>query len=178
LRERTPGWRRRLDGASGFLSLFDRDSGKGLGITLFESEQAITDAGPVFEQMGEEVPEALRGRRVSVDVYEVVIREGGPGAQAVRVSDFEGPPERMDEGLRHAQESVLPNARELPGWNGCLVLADRSSGRVKSLTFWESAEAMRASEKDANRLRQDSAAGAGETITGVERYEVGYADDR
>jgi hypothetical protein len=43
-----------------------------LFITFFDSREAIDAAEARFEQMGDEIPEEIRGRRVSVDVYEVL----------------------------------------------------------------------------------------------------------
>jgi hypothetical protein len=40
--------------------------------SFFESRGELDAAEPRFEQMGDEIPEDLRGRRVAVDVYEVV----------------------------------------------------------------------------------------------------------
>jgi hypothetical protein len=41
------------------------------------------------------------------------------------------------------------------------------------ITFWESEEALRATEEGANRLREESAEAGGGTVAGVQRYEVG-----
>lgn len=160
----------------GFLMLIDRERGTALGIALFETEAALRDSEAAFERMGDEIPEELRGRRTSVDVYEVLFLEGGQGARAARVSSLEGPPERIDEGRRRAEEDILPRARQIPGWVGVLSLGDRSTGRAKLVTLWESVDALHASEEQADRLRKESAEGAGETITGVERYEVAVAE--
>ena len=54
-----------------------------------------------------------------------------------------------------------------------IALAGRTSGKTLGITFWESEEAMRASEEAADRLREESAEAGGGTIAGVERYEVG-----
>src|SRR5215217_6583705 len=89
-----------------------------------------------------------------------------------RVSTLEGPPELMDEGLRQVREVVLPGARQIDGFKGMIALGDRQSGKTLGITFWESEEAMRASEEAANRLREESAEAGGDTIAGVERYEV------
>ena len=91
-----------------------------------------------------------------------------------RVSTFEGPPEQLDELLRHAREQVLPGARQEEGFKGMIALGDRQSGKTLGITFWESEEAMRASEEDADRLREESAEASGGQISGVERYEVGF----
>ena len=90
-----------------------------------------------------------------------------------RVSILEGPPELIDEGLRQARDVVLPRGRLMDGFKGMIALVDRHSGKTLGITFWESEEAMRASEEVANRLREESAEAGSDTIAGVERYEVG-----
>ena len=90
-----------------------------------------------------------------------------------RVSTLEGPPELIDEGLRQVREVVLPAARQMEGFKGMIALGDRQSGKTLGITFWESEEAMRASEEAAGRLREESAEAGRDTIAGVERYEVG-----
>jgi heme-degrading monooxygenase HmoA len=91
-----------------------------------------------------------------------------------RMSIFEGPPEKIDESLRQAREVVLPQAREGdPGFEGIIALTDRQSGKMVGITFWESEEAMRATEEGADQLREESAEAGGGKIAGVERYEVG-----
>jgi heme-degrading monooxygenase HmoA len=86
-----------------------------------------------------------------------------------RVSTFEGSPGQVDDLTRFAREQVLPAIERLDGFSGILGLADRQSGKVVAVTLWESEEA-------ANRLRDESAGVADETITGVERYEVTFAE--
>ena len=93
-----------------------------------------------------------------------------------RVSTFEGAPEQVDELTRYAREQVLPALEELEGFSGILGLADRQSGKVLAVTLWESEQAVRASEEAANQLRDESAETASETIAGVERYEVTFAE--
>jgi len=46
----------------------------------------------------------------------------------------------------------------------------RSAGLT--LTFWESEEALSESEEAANRIRGEAAKAGGDTVTGVESYEV------
>src|ERR687895_1545666 len=90
-----------------------------------------------------------------------------------RVSIFEGSPDQIDEMLRQAQEQVLPSARQMDGFKGLIALGDRQSGKTLGITFWESEEAMRASEEAANRMRSETAEASREQIASVERYEVG-----
>ena len=69
---------RRLDsgqtppGMKGYLYLADPDSRRGVFITFFDRREDIEAAESAFEQMGDEIPEDVRGRRTSRDYYEVL----------------------------------------------------------------------------------------------------------
>jgi len=65
--------------ALGMYMLIDRATGKAAGISIFETEEAIRKAEPAFTRMGDEIPEELRGKRLSVDTYEVAIHEVNAG---------------------------------------------------------------------------------------------------
>ena len=161
--------------AQGGLMLVERERGRALGITFFRSEEQIREAADAFDRMGDDFPEQMRGRRTSVETYEVLHSEGGEGAKAARVSLLEGSSDRIDEGARGTEEEILPQVRQLAGFKGALTLVDRERGRTKIITLWESDQALRSSEEQANQLRQRAAEGAAARIVGVERYEVGVA---
>jgi hypothetical protein len=164
--------------ALGMYMLVDRAGGKAAGISIFESEEAIRRAEPVFTRMGDEIPEELRGKRVSVDTYEVAIHEVNDGAAAARVSTFAGDPATFDDDIRHAVEEVLPEVRAIDGWKGVVVLVDRDAGIQKTITLWENVEALTASERQADALRARAAEQAHGRIVSVERFEVPFAFDR
>lgn len=163
--------RQELPDAKRFLMLVDREHGTSLGITFFESQDAIRRAEPTFERMGDEIPEAKRGRRTSVEVYEVTLEDVAEGAKAARVSSLQGSPGAVDEGIRFLKEQILPEAGDITGWRGVIALADRGTGRTKTITFWDGEESLRASEERADQLRSQAAKTLGK-ITGVDRYEV------
>ncbi len=89
-----------------------------------------------------------------------------------RVSRFEGSPEGMDEALRHVREHVLPQLQRQDGSKGLIALGDRQSGTVLGVTVWESEQAMRASEQEADKLREESAEASNQMVADVERYEL------
>jgi hypothetical protein len=167
-----------VPGALAMLMLVDRSAGRMLGVSLFENEQAIAAAEPTFEQMGDEIPEELRGRRISVDRFEVAIHEVAEEATAARLSTLDGSPGVVDELVHYAESTILPEARELEGWKGVIALVNRSTGECKLITLWESQQALRASEEAANDLRRRSADHVGDTIVDVQRYEVPMMYDR
>jgi hypothetical protein len=161
-----------IPGAKRFMMLLDREAGSSLGITFFENEDAIRAAEPIFEKMGDEIPEELRGRRRSVETFEVAIDEIADGARAARLSAIEGPPAGIEAGITLIKEQIIPEASDLTGWRGILTLVNRTTGDTKTITFWDGPESLRASEARANELRARAAEAMGDTIAGVSRYEV------
>jgi len=165
-----------VPGAKGFIGLMDRERGTSVSITFFDSEEAIRDSEQAFEDMARQFPEKMRGRRASVDAYEVTVFEGDvERAKAARVSSFDGSPDRIDESVGKIREETLPKLRQVKGNVGLIGLADRNSGRVVGITFWESGDALSQSEEAANRLREQAAEGGGQRVAGVDRYEVAIA---
>jgi heme-degrading monooxygenase HmoA len=90
-----------------------------------------------------------------------------------RMSTLEGLPDEMDEGLRQVKAHVLPLLQQQDGFKGFIALGDRQSGELIGITFWESEQAMQASEEVGERTRRDAAEATSDTIEDVERYEVG-----
>jgi hypothetical protein len=91
-----------------------------------------------------------------------------------RMSFFEGPPHMIDEGVRQAREVVLPQIKQIdPAFKGIIALTDRQARKMVWITFWESEEAMGASEEVVNRLSQQTVDVAGGMVAGVQSYEVG-----
>jgi hypothetical protein len=63
-----------LEAVKGMLMLVDRQSGKGLGITLYESEEAMRRGDEALNEM---TPPGAAGRRTSVEFYEVPVQRMG-----------------------------------------------------------------------------------------------------
>jgi heme-degrading monooxygenase HmoA len=89
-----------------------------------------------------------------------------------RVNRFQDRPEAIEDAERLVVDKILPQLQTVPGFAGVLSLIDRTSGESLGITFWETEEAMHASEAEASRLRRDISDGAGSEIRTVDRYEV------
>jgi hypothetical protein len=157
------------------LILLDRQAGTSLGITFFDTEEALRAAEPAFERMGDEIPEETRGRRTSVEIYEIAIDEIADGARAARMSSLEGAPEGIDEGIGFITKQIVPAVADISGWRGIIALVDRTTGKTKTITLWDSPESLAASEERANTLRSEAAAALNEQIVGIDRYEVAFS---
>ncbi len=89
-----------------------------------------------------------------------------------RVTTLEGPPDRMDDAARHVQEQVVPQLQQMDGFKGFVALGDRQRGKLLGVAFWESEEALRATEEAVSGIRSGAAEATGGSVSGVEQYEV------
>ena len=89
-----------------------------------------------------------------------------------RVSTIQGAPDKVDDVARQAQEQTLPQLQKMEGFKGFVALGDRQSGKMLGVSFWESEEALRASDEAASGVRSAAAETADGIVAGVEEYEV------
>jgi heme-degrading monooxygenase HmoA len=91
-----------------------------------------------------------------------------------RMSRFAGlPPERIDETIRGFEQGQLPQLEQQEGFAGVLVLIDRSEGKAAAVTFWESLDSLKTSDKLADQAREAAMASARPSREPlVDRYEV------
>ena len=90
----------------------------------------------------------------------------------VRVTTIQGAPGKMDDAGRHLQEQTLPQLQNMEGFQGFVALGDRQSGKMLGVAFWESEEALRATEGAVSSVRSGAAEAADGIVAGVEEYEV------
>ncbi len=93
-----------------------------------------------------------------------------------RVTLFPGlPPERIKATLEHFQEDNLPKFEQAPGYRGMWAGVDYTGGRAIAVTYWESMEALRATDQLADDIRAAAVTRAGvdrERPSITDRYEI------
>ena len=89
-----------------------------------------------------------------------------------RVTTIQGAPGKIDDAKGHVQEQTLPQLQKMEGFKGFVALGDRQSGKVLGVAFWESEEALRATEQAVSDVRSGAAGAADGIVAGVEQYEV------
>jgi heme-degrading monooxygenase HmoA len=86
-----------------------------------------------------------------------------------RLALFDDPPALQDDDARRAR-TLFELLASLPGFEGAYYLREEASGRLISLTFWESEETLEAAERAvADRPVEDR---RGIDPTSVERWLV------
>src|SRR5215203_4295056 len=89
-----------------------------------------------------------------------------------RVTTIQGAPAKMDDAKGHTQEQTLSQLQEMEGFKGFVALGDRQSGKLIGVSFWESEEALRATDEAVPSVRSAAAEASGGTVASVEKYEV------
>ncbi len=99
----------------------------------------------------------------------------------VRVTTFPGlAPERIKATLENFREEHLPKFEQAPGFRGVWAGVDYTGGRAVAVTYWESIDALRATDKLADEIRAAAVTRAGvdrnrPPIT--DRYEIVLGQD-
>jgi heme-degrading monooxygenase HmoA len=81
-------------------------------------------------------------------------------------------PDRADDVTSHVRDNVVPRYEEADGYKGFTLLLDRGTGRGVGITFWESEEAMRATDDLGDEARQGAAEAGEGSDQGRDHFEV------
>jgi heme-degrading monooxygenase HmoA len=88
-----------------------------------------------------------------------------------RLGSWQGSAEELERWIQRARDHVKPSLREDAGLKAAYWLVDRARGKGLIVTFWESEDAMRASEEARRRRQAATRAATGAQVT-TERYEI------
>jgi heme-degrading monooxygenase HmoA len=90
-----------------------------------------------------------------------------------RISTLQLDASRVDDAVSRVKEQVVPDLEQTDGFKGFTLMVDRQSGEAVGVSFWESEDAMRASEEMGESARQQAGeAGGASAEPQVGRYEV------
>src|SRR5215210_3744192 len=90
IQEQTLPQLQQMDGFKGFVALNDRQSGKVLGVALWESEEALRATEEAVSSVRSGVAEAVGGTVAGVENYEVVVFEVPSAGPISGVTDAVG----------------------------------------------------------------------------------------
>ena len=88
-----------------------------------------------------------------------------------RLGAWQGSAEELERWIERGREHVKPSIQQDRGLKAAYWLVDRDGGKGLIVTFWESEEAMRASEEARRRRQAATSAATGAQVT-TERYEI------
>ena len=166
-------------GNAGAVLLVDRKAGVAIGVTLWETTEALNAS----EQFGitSRVQSAaeIGGSVVDIERFEQVIVDRvqlpKPGA-FVRLNTVAGSPDKLDAVIGFMQKQ-LPVLRAQKGYRSLIMNVNRLTGRGTVSTGWDTMADLEASEAKVSGLRREAAATAGaKSDVRVELFELAFAE--
>jgi len=89
-----------------------------------------------------------------------------------QVTTVEASPARLDDTIRFFREQVLPELRQMDGFEEFIALSDRRSGKLVGVALWENEEVMHSIEEVLSRTRGGIPHPSGGAVVGAENYAV------
>jgi heme-degrading monooxygenase HmoA len=89
-----------------------------------------------------------------------------------RIGRISFSPDKADDVATHVRENVVPKYEGTDGFKGFTLLLDRSGGEGIGISFWETEDAMRATEDLAAQARQGAAEAGSGSDQGPQHFEV------
>jgi quinol monooxygenase YgiN len=167
----------RMEGCIGLSMLVDRESGRCIITSAWQSEEAMRATGEELEPVRARVGEILGGSH-QVEEWEIAVlhrdHRSADGA-CVRVTWVQVDPADMDRAIDVYKLASLPRAEELDGFCSASLLVDRRTGRAVSSVTYDSFEAMERNREAAASMRSASSKDAGAEVVGVGEFELALA---
>jgi len=167
---------RSAPGFFGAVLLADRKTGSGIGITYWETVEALSASEQVCDQARTQAAKNVPGTQFGVDErYEIVIldrvRPPTPGEFA-RVNTIRGDIKKVDSAASFVSNKVLPVLKPLKGYRAIVMGVDRQTGRSTVSTLWDSLADLEASDSQLRGLFKEAGHMAGADDVQVEIFET------
>jgi heme-degrading monooxygenase HmoA len=94
----------------------------------------------------------------------------------MRLTRVQSSPDQIDQTITDFTGEVIPVAQRAPGYAGAAIYVSRETGQAAGVTFWESAQALAASEPRGIDTRTQAVAATGLNIVDVARFQIVHID--
>ncbi|WP_019932591.1 hypothetical protein [Nocardia sp. BMG111209] len=167
-----------IPGCIGLSLLVDRQSGRCIATTAWESERAMRESeGEVGVIRDRASYEVFRGR-ARIEEWEIAVmhrdHRSRPGAW-VRVAWGRVDPARMDATVANYSHRAIPAIQQLEGFCSASLLVDRAAGRGVSTETFDSSLAMERTRQVSDAMRDDNTMETGVEVLDIGEFELALA---
>lgn len=155
VRDTVMGALEELDGFIGMSLLVDRQSGRCIATTAWETEEAMRASAEAVRPVRDRAVEIFGGT-AQVEEWDIAVlhrdhhsREGA----CVRATWVKIDPDRTDQGIDFFKTTILPALEDLEGFCSASLMVDRASGRGVGCSTFDSFEALERDREQLDRLR-------------------------
>ncbi len=166
-----------MDGCIGMSLMVDRETGRCIVTSAWESEDAMRASAEQVASMRDRAAEMFGGP-ATVQHWEIAVlhrdHRSGDGA-CVRATWFKVPQGQGTGAIDLYRDSVLPALEELEGFCSASLFVDRSTGRAVSSVTFDSVDAMDRNREQARSLRTARLRDLGADQLDVGEFELAIA---
>jgi hypothetical protein len=163
-----------MDGFVGLSFLADRDSGRCIVATAWQSEEAMRATmdrvGPLRDRVAE-----ILGGSPEVQAWEIVVLhrvQEAPAGAWVRVTWPRIDPARVDQLLETFRMGVLPRFEEMEGFCSASMLVDRGEGAAAGTVTFQDRATLERSRDAAAGIRERASQEIGVQFVDVAEFEL------
>ena len=164
-----------MPGCLGLSMLCDRDSGRCIVTTSWDSAEAMAATADRVRDMRQRAMDSMGGRDMTVDEWEVGLmhRKQGAGDDAcARVTWTRGDPATVEQMLDTFRMSITPRLDDVAGFCSVSMMVDRNTGRCSLTAVYVDRAAMDASRDMVAGMREEFASQLGLEVTEVAEFEL------
>ena len=166
-----------MDGCIGLSMLADRESGRCIATSAWQSEEAMRATDEELRPIRERIAE-IDGWQPTVEEWEIAVlhrdHRSAEGA-CVRATWVKVDPANLDRSIDVYKLASLPRLEDLAGFCSASLLVDRASGRAVSSVTYDSQEAMDSNRDAAASMRSATTKEAGAEVLDVCEFELAIA---
>jgi quinol monooxygenase YgiN len=164
-----------MDGCVGLSMLCDRESGRCIVATAWESAEAMTATRDRARHLGGRAAEQFGARRPEAQEWEIAVMHrlhpAGDDACA-RVTWTRAEPREMDRVTDTFRMALVPRLDEVPGFCSLSLLVDRQTGTGSLTAVYADRQAMEASRERVQGMREEFSRQLDMEVTDVAEFDL------
>ncbi len=161
-------------GCVGMSLVADRQSGRCIATSAWESEQAMHDSDARVMPLRHRAAETLGGP-AQVEEWEVALMHRdhrSSDGSCVRSTWIQGAPTELEASIEVFKSTTLPALEGFDGFCSASLLVSRSTGRALATIAYDSREALERTREQANALRARTATEMGSGVQDVREFDL------
>jgi heme-degrading monooxygenase HmoA len=167
----------RLEGCVGLSLMTDRDTGRCITTSAWETEEAMVGSAERVRPSRERAAERF-GTTPELNEWEIAVlhraHRAGDGSCA-RVTWTRTDAANLDQVIQAYRDSLMPWWEETPGFRSNSLLVDRRDGRCASAVVFDSRDAMAHTRDQFTTLREEFVARMSMEIVEVAEFDLALA---
>ncbi|MGY1621011.1 hypothetical protein ACI789_02295 [Geodermatophilus sp. SYSU D00965] len=164
----------RTHGCLGLSMLADRDTGRCIATTAWESEAALHASDDGIRPLRIHLAEVLGGS-LAVHRWQIAVlhrEHQAPDGACTRVTWARTDPANLDRVVDAYRLTLLPHLEEVDGFCSASLMVDRQEGRTAGAVTYVDRETVERTRTDATTVREEFAAAMGSQIVDVAEFEL------